>query len=289
MNEENVASETQSTEAPSLRDEMIASLKTSTEAEEKSSVETETDNEAVNEEDISASGEEEVESDESEEESEESVDTKPEDKKSKPTRWQRMKARAQAQVEEAKHQADKFANERDEAVKIANVFNLRAKALEQKLNQFIQAAQQGEVSLSPVEAENFQLRLMQQEQQFAQQYEHEIAKSRQEAQIHQRVASLRDNLTAEAYELSAKFTGAKNKDFARKVLQSYAAAIQADPNATLEQTARLVHGLSTKSVEREQLAANSSAPKPRTSSTKGTTPQFKDIREEMAYFLKAKG
>jgi hypothetical protein len=282
-----VATETQSTEtAPSIRDEMVAALESdSAETESQDSVETE-----KSEGQEAKASDESENHDESSEEDDGSDETETPEAQNKPTRRQRMKARLLAQVDEAKQQANEFARERDEAVKIANLFKIRTEALQRKFNDFIAKAQQGEADFSPMEAENFRLRQVQMEQDFARQYDQNMAKLAQENAVKQRVSEHSQTLSNEALNLSTKFIGVKDKGFAREVLQAYAAAIHINPEATLEQTAKIVFGMKNQNQDRAQLESNKSAPKTRTSTvTKGTTPQFKSITEEMEHFLSSRG
>jgi hypothetical protein len=226
---------------------------------------------------------EEVEDSEEAEDSEESDDSK--DKKKKPNRYQKLKAREQA----VRELAQKNASERDDAVKIANVFRNRYLQTEAMLKNIIAQVKANGFEVSEHQLENIQLKQRQSEQDLMKNIEEQQEKERIKTEIETTRKEMALDFATTSFNLAKRFapdvTFDQQKSIARQILRVHALRLESGEESTIQQSAKEVFSLLQKSnPEREQLEANDRAP--RTFKPGKAAPiKYESRRDEAVAFL----
>lgn len=232
--------------------------------------------------------EESEESDKEDKEDEEKSDDKEDeaDKPAKPNRYQRLKARAEA----AAKLAEKHGTERDEAVKIANIYRNRFLAIQQQYQKLVES---NGIQISPEADENFRLKQAQRERELAEDFDRKNAEQRALAEAQAEKQALSEQFTSEALSLAGKsgLTGKEARDFAREVLVSFSMMRNAgDTNITMKDIAVRLRNLRTAQSSSENISrqreANATAPRP-IGGKKGANVDYPATREGMAAFVES--
>lgn len=260
-----------------LLDQMKEFVKNETKSEEKPEESQQT----------SPEGDEKKEEDPDSEEKDESEEEK---EPKKLNRYQRLKSKA----EELSKKLEKESNDKNLAVKYANIYRQRYLALEEKLKAFQEKAKSAGIEESDVERENFSLKLREKERGLSEEFDKKSREEQAKQLIQERVSEMTNDYINQSLSLAQKygFKGEEAKSAAQKVLKAYAFAKQSGEEVTLEEVADTIMQVSknrtSASLERKQLDSNRSAPTPMRKGP-SVTPTIKADKDGMKAYLASIG
>jgi hypothetical protein len=231
-----------------------------------------------------------TETDEESEDKEDKGEEEEEGEKKKPNRYQKLKAREEA----ALAQARKHAGESQEALKIANTYRLRYLQAVERLREIQEQAVEAGWEPNPLEDENWTLKQQQRERELQQEFE----KKQYEESVKQEMIETKQNMAAqfqqEALTLANKsgFKGDEARQFGSKVLRAYAFAVKAGEDVTMQDVASNLLQVIDKRRSAGMISAqhriNGSAPKP-IKPGHARTATYDATPEGMESFLKSLG